>query len=834
MKKKDLKFKKIISVSLIIVFTFSFLNLNLLVKSENSKVIAASNLISGGSFEGNIDNDWFIWQSENYNRDYSFSRSYDVDFGVGSYSAVINATEEAKKRWDAGLITLEHFPIDANYNYYFVFHAKASSEVDISVFLSNASTYEGITPGIDKKIGTEWKKYVILLSPSSGANAFASFVFGDLPAGTSLHLDGVQIFKSDLEVLTEELKGFVGNSNKVIKISNLGNFNKEDVQIELPYMDNLTGQTTTKKFAPDKITTSGAYISFHKKTYSGTGKVYINDNSIGTFDYNVSPQIKDFYPSMLRAGEDLTIVGGGFTPSGSNTFLVLNAIDQSGKTVENWIPADSIDSDLSQAIFKLPAGITKGKMYLYTSYLNNKGEEVEGKSNTLSYGVKPVISDIKWSKKGYEQVGDKLKIYGKGFSARPYVNFYDDDGNKIDTKSAELIEVGEYEVIEVEASDSYNNSNIKVMAYGIESDDLNSVSYLAKPRFEKIVSKYKRRIQSTDMDINATKIGETIKLIGNGFRSTNGDVSVEFQGLNERIIVPITEDKISSNGRNIEVEVPLKAQNGHININANGEKSNYIPLEIVPVVLSVNPDPIVPGEDILIKASGVGPNMEMTRLHFVLDKNNHQYVKPESITYDGDYATVRAKSPLAVSSNDTYVSLEYGNWSDEGKLVLNVNPVITKAAINMDDKILSIRGYGFGINSRENEITFKHADENKSTIQPRVKMLGVYPTEEGQEIRVQILDEYHYGYVQVKVGDKISDEINFGPISVARISRRVEHVKSINEVKGVLYINGYNFGSDGGVKIGDHWADIHYRTDFLIIAVIDKQYINDNPVIVTK
>lgn len=113
-------------------------------------------------------------------------------------------------------------------------------------------------------------------------------------------------------------------------------------------------------------------------------------------------------------------------------------------------------------------------------------------------------------------------------------------------------------------------------------------------------------------------------------------------------------------------------------------------------------------------------------------------------------------------------------------------------------------------------------------------MLGVYSTEEGQEIRVQILDDYYYGYVSVTVGGATSNEANFGPVSIRKLTRRIEFIESVGQEMGVLYISGYNFGSEGGVLAGDHWADIHYRSDFFIIAVVDQQYVYDNPVIVAR
>ncbi len=56
---------------------------------------------------------------------------------------------------------------------------------------------------------------------------------------------------------------------------------------------------------------------------------------------------------------------------------------------------------------------------------------------------------------------------------------------------------------------------------------------------------------------------------------------------------------------------------------------------------------------------------------------------------------------------------------------------------------------------------------------------------------------------------------------INRIARLVKPIGGCE--KGVLYIFGKNFGSKGGVKVGDQWADIHYRRDDFIIAVVPKE-----------
>jgi hypothetical protein len=165
---------------------------------------------------------------------------------------------------------------------------------------------------------------------------------------------------------------------------------------------------------------------------------------------------------------------------------------------------------------------------------------------------------------------------------------------------------------------------------------------------------------------------------------------------------------------------------------------------------------------------------------------------------------------------------------------LNVRPHIIRAGINLDNKILSIVGYGFSISPKENIITYTYSDEGQTVIDPKVRVLGVYPVEEGQEIRVQILDDYYFGHVSVQVGEYTSNEANFGPITISRIVRRVEFIEGAGADMGVLYISGYNFGDGGGVNVGGNWAEVHYRSDYFIIAVVPEENLWDGPVLVAR
>ena len=280
--------------------------------------------------------------------------------------------------------------------------------------------------------------------------------------------------------------------------------------------------------------------------------------------------------------------------------------------------------------------------------------------------------------------------------------------------------------------------------------------------------------------------------------------------------------------------VPQGVQSGYINVVVNSTESNYLPIEVIPTVVSVAPTPVSAGDDMTVRAYGVGNNVNLTYVEFYQGSNLINKVRPDYITYEGDLAVIALKAPYNGITEGIKVGVEYDRWTDKGTVNVNVVPHIVRAGINMDTKILSIIGYGFSISPRENVITYKYVDEDQTVIDPEVKMLGVYPVEEGQEIRIKILDNYHYGRINVQVGDNVSNEVNFGPITVASIARRVEYIDTSNSMMGVLYISGYNFGSGGGVLVGETWADVHYRSDFFIIAVVPEANVYDGPVIVAR
>lgn len=452
----------------------------------------------------------------------------------------------------------------------------------------------------------------------------------------------------------------------------------------------------------------------------------------------------------------------------------------------------------------------------------------------MAYKVKPVIYGIEWSQRGYEMVGDKFRIHGKGISNNPSVNFYDKQNVKFETKTAKLVSMETDETIEVETTNKYSEFRVTVTSGNVESDPASALYQSAKPKITAITSKYNRTMYNSNEKIPAAKVGEEIKITGVGMTPVSTDTVVEFQGVNKRIEVVVPAVNLDANGTACKVNVPAGAQNGYLTVKVNGQNSNYLALEIIPFIISITPDPIVPGENITIQASGVGPNIYLTTVYFKLDADKEVVGYPTAISYNGDTALVAVKAPLSASNKYTSVNIQYDKWRDTGSAYLNVRPAIFNASINMDTKILSIKGYGFSIKPTENKITYKLADTARTTTYPKATILGVYPTEEGQEIRVQLSDSYYYGYVSVTVGEYISNEVNFGPASISKITRRIEYVKNEGRVMGVLYISGYNFGPTGGVKAGDYWTTVHYRSDNFIIAVIEQQNLYGNPVIVAK
>ncbi|MFH1822358.1 MAG: hypothetical protein ABH830_01505 [Patescibacteria group bacterium] len=823
--------KKILIVSItfsVIIFPIQFdADKSLSVNKANA---ISANLIKDGSFEGDITQYWGLWQSENSTRNYEFYRSYDSPYGYGSYSAAINANGGPEDNFNAILDTKinSEFSVENGANYFLIFYAKSSKELEIITYLQDSSDYSAITSFNAKNITTSWNKYIINLTANKTGNALLAFVIGGMSADSSLYLDGIKVIKSDIVLNTVKIEGSINDRDKKLYIKNIGQFSINDIEIELPFNDN-SSPANTVIINPKEMDDTSITFDMPKRTYSGIGKIYINSNYIDNFDYLVKPNITSFHPATIRIGEDLIVYGTGFMPK-ENNLLAMKKQDNLGNITDAWLAPEMVDEELTQLIFKLPTGLLSNKMFLQISFTNRSNNQTELKSNSLTYYIKPVIYSTAWSNRGYEQIGDKILIHGKGFGKNPLVLFYDNEGNVIDKKTAKVISINELETIETTTTFKANVFNIVVESNGVRSDQSDNLNYIAKPILSSINSRYSRKMYNNAEVIKAAKIGDTITLNGKGFYSNTDQIEVEFQGYNSRLTVPSNN---FTNSR-VEVNVPAGAQTGYVGIKANGVISNYLPLEIVPQIIEITPNPIEPGKDIKIIANGVGNNIELANIKFELMKNLVTYVKPYKINITGETAEIYAKAPLTMSNKYDKLTLYYDRWSSDGDNTLLVQPHITRAGINMDDKILTITGYGFSVNPQENKITYKYADENKTVINPKVKVLGVYPTDEGQEIRIKIYDNYHYGYVSVQTGDNISNEVQFGPISITKIARRIEFVESESREMGVLYISGYNFGDHGGVKVGDRWADIHYRSNFFIIAVLEVNELYGNPVIIAR
>ncbi|PLX21373.1 hypothetical protein C0584_02735 [Candidatus Parcubacteria bacterium] len=815
-----------------LVFNFGFVS-----ESSVDSAQAYTNMLKEGSFENNIEGYWTNWQNDASTRVYDIYRSYESAFGFGSHSVAIRATSGAPEEgWTANFQPREDtngFTLENGKTYYLAVYLKGSQNFQTRVTVSNTQTYESIDGFRDVPVTTEWTRHVLMFNSNISSGGTFSITYGDLAEGAELYIDGVQLFSDAVTLSTTEVKGNIGQTRKYLKISNISFFTQDEIQVELPYYNENTSTVGTMRYNPSEVTSSGIYVNMPEGTFSGVGRVYAQNQLIGEFGYNVTPVITDFYPSRFHADEDVVIRGSGFNPQVDidKMYVIVKTKNVEGKTFDHYIKPHVVDPQLKQVTVKLPVGVINSSVYVQTSFRNHLGEDKVVKSNSLRYEVKPVIYLSEWSQMGFDQVGDKLKIHGKGISNNPYVVFYDEAGNKIATTRAKVLEISSEEVIEVTTPANVNKLNITVKVGNNESDAAQALAYAAKPKVKTIKTKKTRYMSGSEEKIPAAKTGEEIMLYGNSLYSEIATSVVEFQGLNTRI--QVNPSSYDPKGTWVKVIVPPGAQNGYMNVELNGLKSNYLPLEIIPSIVEVNPAEIIPGAQMSIHATGVGQVQSLTKVFFNFGKEVLE-VSPQSIDSYGDLAVIHLIAPMAISSKSTTIKLQYDKWMDDSSPALNVNPQITHASMDVESKILIIRGHGFSIQPRENIITYRYADENKTIIEPKVRMLGIYPTEEGQEIRIQVQDDYHYGYVQVTVGDKVSNEFNFGPVSIRSVARRVQFIEADNQNMGVLYINGYNFGETGGVRVGEVWANIHYRTNFFIIAVVPEANVNDNPIIVTK
>ena len=412
---------------------------------------ASANLVKEAGFEGDIFKSWGLWKNPDSSREFNFFRSYDAPFGNGSFSAAVSASGEAGAPFDAILSTIEEnkFSVAQGKMYYLFFYAKATAEMDILTYLQRATDYNPASAIVGRSVTAKWQRFTITLEPLATTDVFLAFTLGDMPADATFYLDGLQLFEANQVIGTPEIKGGIGDTNKLIKISNIGNFSLNDFRIELPCFDNLTGEPTFKTFPAKNMASGGIYFDMPEQTYSGIGKVFASDAFIGLFDYNVVPKVTEFYPALVRASDDLVVYGSGFSPVPETTFLVVNRTDLAGVVSQIWLTPVSMDSKLTQMVFNLPYGIVSGSFHIQTSFINSAGSEVVNKSNTQRYSVKPVVFDdgIAWRDQGYEIIGDTVQIHGKGFSNSPVVNFYHDNGVKVDKKKAKLVQVDGHEII---------------------------------------------------------------------------------------------------------------------------------------------------------------------------------------------------------------------------------------------------------------------------------------------------------------------------------------------------------------------------------------------------
>ncbi len=836
--KNRLKLAQKISIStFLVLFIASLLPLPLLNYSQPKEAQAAAiNLIANSSFEQDATNYWYLWQSAS-SSNFSLVRSYDVPFGYGSFAASIDATGDPKGRFDAGLVgaNLNHFEVTQGKTYYFSFFAKASEDSKFSIYLENIASHKGVTPAQEIKVNKQWTNYLLVFTPDTSGQTVLSFAFGDLAKGSSIYFDGLNLYENNISLATTVVSGFVGDKNKSLVLTNGNLVPLSEIKIELPYFNDQTDTTSFKQFSPKSITNNTVYFDIPNQTFAGIGKVYVSGSLIGQFDYNVFVKINDFNPNPIRVDGDLVVYGSGFSPNNDQNFIVLNVTDTKGKISEKWIKPTIIDAQLSQVVIKVPAGIASGKISARTYHSNLKDASIENKSASLSYAVKPLIYSLDWSRKGYEQVGDKITILGKGIANHPVVSFYDENGKMISQTNAVVKTINETdntESIEVVTPKLLNKLKVTVKIGNSESDKADALNYSARPILSTIKSSKSRSMPISGSTISAAKIGETIRLNGQGYKDSSA-LAVEFAGLNGNISVSISPNKIDPAGKWIDVVVPDLAQNGQVSVISNGERSNYVSLEIIPTIISQTPLNPTPGEEMSFWTNGVGLNKDLVTVHFTLDNKETISVAPSSLEKT-EYGNVIVKviAPKAIASKGSIIKIQYDNWLNDESYSLTASPVIERAGIDIDSKVLSIKGYGFSNVLAENKITYKYADG--TVVTPKVKPLSITNTSEGQEIKIQILDDYYYGSVSVSVGDKISNEYNVGPTVITRVERRVQFVKTENRVMGVLYISGKNLGPKGDVKVGDVWAKTHYRSNFFIIAVVESNDINKNPVIVTK
>jgi hypothetical protein len=817
-------------------FLASLVLLSLGTSFLNIPIAQAAVIIDNQSFEKAIEQSWSIWKNPDSPRSYELYRSYEAPFGHGSYSAAIEAAGSPDARFSAFLNTKveKAFTIEAGKAYYLSFQAKGNAETKISLFVERSDTYQAVSEISEVNIGTTWGKHLVKFTPNYSGPALLAIAYGDMPENSTIYLDGFNIFENNFTLTTTEVKGYIGDQEKTLATPNLYKyFTKEEVSVELPYSDNTDGQIKTKRFTPTSLTSSGLKFRISEQTFSGIGHLYVGEALIGDFSYIVIPKITEISPVILRSDEDITVYGSGFSPLTDNTFIIVSVTDNRGKKYENWLKPHLIESSLTQIVAKVPAGIVPGRLDVRTPFTNAKGETIIQKSNAISYEVKPVVFNAEWTAKGYDQVGDTMVITGKGIASSPKVIFYSEEGEKNGEVIAKVKEINteeNYEKIEFNTDKKQTIGQITVKIGQVESDMSQALTYTAKPKLTAAKTAKTRSLPSTSAKIIAAKVGETIKLSGEAFKPQGeGKALVVFQTLIGES--EIEASALSSNGTYMEAVVPSGAQNGRLKVKINGQTSNSLDLEIIPTIIATYPTEIYPGEQVRVIADGAG--LEAALAEVIFEGINKQQLKvpAETITAEGERVSVNIKAPNNLPNN-YQIKLRYGNWTNDEAFTLVTRPAVTSASIDLDSKTLTITGHGFAAKQQDNVITYMYADH--TVITPQVKYLGISETGEGQQMKIQLLDGYYYGYVKVTVAGHESNEADFGPTMVRRIEKRTQYVKTLDRIMGVVYISGINMGAEGDVKVGDVWAETHYRSNTFIIAVVEKEDLYKTPVIVTK
>lgn len=813
--------------------------LSLVILPVSQVEAAGGNLIKNPSFEqGSVDTYWYVWNSQPQSRTYTMYRSYDVPFGNGSYSAAIDATGPAGSLYDGGLVTNPErnpFTVTAGKTYYFSLYVKASSPTTLSVYLEKTDNFQSLGAPQEISVGTNWEKKQVIFRPSETASAYLGMAFGGLATNGTLNIDGLDLSENTLTLTTKNIGGYIGQT-KSLALANGNRLTVDDVRIELPYFNPDTNTTERRSFAPSTMQNGNATFTIPNQTFSGVGKVYVMNSVIDSFDYNVWVKITDISPDPVRPDEDLVVYGTGFQPDLSKEFVLVKGVGQNGATYDSWIAPHTVDSALSQLVVKLPVGMTNSALTVRTYFTNLAGNSVENKSNGINYTVQPMIYGVYWSERGHEHVGDKISIQGKGIVNRPVVYFYNQNNVVVAKKNATVKKIvtgaENYEIIEVATPVNLNQVSITVKVGPNESDKASALQYNAKPLLKSIRANHSRKLANTGISLPAAKVGETIRLNGNGFK-TSGSAYVEFWSIRNAVItVPVDTAHIDPNGNWVDVVVPVGAQSGEINVQINGQKSNNASLEIIPTIVSSQPIEPVPGSNLTLTVQGTSLEPSQITVYFKLPNNQEVAVHPSSVTKSGDNVLVTILVPRAIPNQGATLRIQYGYWLNDETYRVSAAPHIQEASLNTESKVLTIKGYGFSSNASSNKITYKYADG--TVVTPKVKMLGVFTTSEGQEIRVKILDTYSYGSVFVTVGEDRSNEVTVGPAVISRIERRVQYVAAEGRVMGVLYITGRNFGPRGDVQVGRVWANTHYRSNTFIIAVVEQNQLYGNPVIVTK